>query len=95
LQSNLCELPSGPVLPLDRMRIGEAGEIARVCGGGGIVRRLTDLGLAPGVRVKLLSDAGSAGPVIIRVGDARIGIGRGMARRVLVRTNSGQLSTNG
>jgi len=87
LQSNPCELPSGPVLPLDRMRVGEAGEIARISGGGGIVRRLIDLGLAPGVPIKLLSDAGSAGPVIVRVGDSRIGIGRGMARRVLVRAN--------
>jgi len=74
-------------MPLDRMRAGEVGEIARVCGGGGITRRLVELGLAPGVRVKLLSDAGSAGPVIVRVGEGRIGIGRGMARRVLVRAN--------
>jgi len=85
LQSSLSELPSGPVIPLDRMRDGEVGEIARICGGGGIMRRLLELGLAPGVRVRLLSDAGSVGPVIVRVGEARIGIGRGMARRVLVR----------
>ena len=85
MQSNLSELPSGPVLPLDQMRVGEEGEIARVRGGGGIVRRLVDMGLTPGAQVRLLSDAGSAGPVIVKVGDARVGIGRGMARKVLVR----------
>jgi ferrous iron transport protein A len=69
------------------MRVGETGEIAYVRGGGGITRRLTELGLAPGMRVRMVSDAGSVGPVIVRVGDARIGIGRGMARRVLVRPN--------
>ncbi|MFO8082565.1 MAG: FeoA family protein [Armatimonadota bacterium] len=67
------------------MRPGEAGEIIDVRGGRGVVRRLTELGLAPGVRVRLVTDAGSSGPVIVKVGDAKIGIGRGMARRVLVR----------
>lgn len=85
MRSNLSNLPSGPVLPLDQMRRGEAGEIAHVRGGRGITRRLTELGLAPGVRVKMVSDSGTTGPVIVRVGDAKIGIGRGMARRVLVR----------
>ncbi len=87
MQSNLCNLPSGPVLPLDRMRAGETGTIVRVCGRGGIVRRLLDMGFAPGAPVRLVNDAGRAGPVIVRLGEARIGIGRGMARRVMVRPN--------
>ncbi len=85
MQSSLRDLPSGPVLPLDRMRAGETGTIAKVCGGDGIVRRLLEMGFAPGAPVRLVSDTGSAGPVIVRVGETRIGIGRGMARRVMVR----------
>lgn len=85
MRSNLSNLPSGPVLPLDQMRAGEAGEIIDIRGGRGVVRRLTELGFAPGVPVRMFSDSGSFGPVIVNVGDTKIGIGRGMARRVLVR----------
>lgn len=85
MRSNLFDIPSGPVLPMDQMRGGEAGVIADIRGGRGVVRRLTELGLAPGVPVRMFSDSGSFGPVIVKVGDTKIGIGRGMARRVLVR----------
>jgi len=85
LQLNRSDLPSGPVLPLQQMRPGETGKIFDVRGGRGVVRRLTELGLAPGVRVRMVSDSGGFGPVIVQVGEAKIGIGRGMARRVLVR----------
>ena len=70
---------------MHQMHPGETGEILDIRGGRGPVRRLTELGLAPGVTVRIVSDAGSSGPLIVKVGDARIGIGRGMARRVLVR----------
>jgi ferrous iron transport protein A len=70
------------------MNAGEGGTIADVRGGRGIIRRLTELGLAPGVHVKMVNEAGRAGPVIVKVGEAKVGIGRGMARRVLVRPSS-------
>ncbi|MFW5867967.1 MAG: FeoA family protein [Armatimonadota bacterium] len=85
MQSNRSDLPSGPVLPLQQMQRGETGEIFDVRGGRGVVRRLTELGLAPGVKVRMVSDSGSFGPVIVQAGETKIGIGRGMARRVLVR----------
>jgi ferrous iron transport protein A len=85
LQSNRSNLQSGPVLPLHHMRAGESGQVFDVRGGRGVVRRLTELGLAPGVRVRMVTDSGSYGPVIVKVGDVKIGIGRGMARRVFVR----------
>jgi ferrous iron transport protein A len=88
LRSNLSDLPSGPVLPLDQMRGGETGEIIDVRGGRGVVRRLTEIGLAPGTRVRMVSGAGRSGPLIVNVGDAKIGLGRGMARRVLVRQSA-------
>jgi ferrous iron transport protein A len=72
-------------MPMDRMQTGEVAEIAKIRGGRGLSRRLTELGLAPGLAVKMVNDAGSAGPVIVKVGDGKIGIGRGMARHVLVR----------
>ncbi len=88
MQSNRSDLPSGPVLPLDQMRPGEGGTIANLRGGRGFMRRLTELGLAPGVQVEMVNEPMSAGPVIVKVGNAKIGIGRGMARRVLVRPDA-------
>ena len=85
MRSIRSDLPSGPVLPLPQMRAGESGEVVDLRGGRGPVRRLTELGIIPGVTVKLVSDSGTFGPVIVRVGDSKFGIGRGMARRVLVR----------
>lgn len=85
MRSNRSDLPSGPVLPLPQMRAGESGEVVNLRGGRGPVRRLTELGITPGVTVKVVSDSGSFGPVMIRIGDTKIGIGRGMARRILVR----------
>ena len=79
--------PTGPVLPLDMMRCGEGGHIAGVRGGRGITRRLASMGLARGVEVRVVSNMGSFGPIMVRVASTKIGIGRGMARRVLVRPN--------
>ncbi len=45
------------------------------------------MGLAPGVEVRVVSNMGSFGPIMVAVGSTKIGIGRGMARRVLVRPN--------
>lgn len=70
------------------MHPGESGVISDLRGGRGMMRRLTELGLAPGARVRMVTDSGSFGPVIVQVGDTKIGIGRGMARRVLVRNIS-------
>jgi len=85
LLSNRSDLPRGPLLPLAMMAEGESGEIVDVRGGRGIVRRLIDMGLAPGTRVEVVSGAGGPGAMIVRVGGTKIGLGRGMARRVMVR----------
>ncbi len=86
MPSNHSELPSGPVLPMDQMRGGETGEIAKVVGGRGMKRRLTELGFSPGVPVRLIKGSFRSGPIMVKVGEAKIAIGRGMARRVFVRS---------
>jgi ferrous iron transport protein A len=67
------------------MTSGESGEIVQIRGGRGITRRLTDMGFVPGAFVRLVSDAGGPGPVLVKMNGTQIGIGRGMARRVLIR----------
>jgi len=75
------------VVPLAMMRPGEEGVVVTVQGGFGMVRRLAELGLVPGARVRVESSAW--GPVVVWVSGFRIAIGRGLARRVLVRVERG------
>ncbi len=47
-------------------------------------RRLWDLGLIPGIRVKMISCHPFRGPVLIRVGESTVAVGRGLAGTIQV-----------
>jgi ferrous iron transport protein A len=66
----------------------EEGVIAAIQGGWGLQQRLRRLGLAEGQVIRKLSDLALGGPVVVRVNRAQVAIGRGMARRILVRLGS-------
>ena len=51
-------------------------------GGKGVQRRLAELGLTPGVNLRVLQDAG--GPLLIAIRSSRIALGRGMAKKITV-----------
>jgi len=72
------------LLPLSMLPPGTEATVVEVRGGIGARRHLSDIGLAPGVRVRLLS-GDTRGPVVVAVGDMRLVLGRGMAHKVLVR----------
>jgi len=55
--------------------------ILEITGGKGFVRRLSDLGLFPGQVVEIVS---RGPPVVVRVNDSEIAIGRGVARKIVV-----------
>lgn len=60
---------------------GDAFEVVAVHGGRMARMRLSELGLAAGVRAVVEEIY----PLIIRVGDTRLALGRGLARKVDVR----------
>jgi Fe2+ transport system protein FeoA len=60
------------------VRLGEAGS----CDASGLCRA-SDMGLRCGQTVQMLSNTGS-GPILLKVGNTRIAIGRSLARQVLV-----------
>jgi len=73
----------GRVLPLSFLRAGQDAVIKNFNDGRGFCRRLTEMGLIRGTRVRVVrNDMG--GPLIISAGDGRLAIGRGMAMRILV-----------
>ncbi len=72
------------MMPLSMIESGERVEIVEVRAGRGLSARLADMGFYPGVTVKVISNVGR-GPLIISRNGVRLGLGFGMAYRILVR----------
>ncbi len=70
-------------IPLAFLSVGEEGVIVEMQGGRGMSQRLSEMGFTNSTRVRVLSSS-SPGPVLVRVRDARIAIGRGIAMKILV-----------
>ncbi|MGB9960115.1 MAG: FeoA family protein [Candidatus Bathyarchaeales archaeon] len=72
--------------PLTDLAEGERGVIVKAVGGFGLVRRLTEMGLTPGVEVKLLRKGSFGGPVEVEVRGVTLALGCGVASKVLVKS---------
>jgi ferrous iron transport protein A len=57
--------------------------VTAVYGGRRLRRRLADLGLNPGMHVRVIQHNGH-GPIILGIKDARMAIGYGMAQKIMV-----------
>lgn len=83
------EPPSSPnPIPLSALRTGEIGVVADLSGGHNLRSRMLTLGLTPGAEVTVLQNYGR-GPMIVRVRDVRVALGRGEAQKVLVQRRFG------
>lgn len=69
---------------LAEMPAGRLGVVAQFLGRPGFVRHLESLGIRPGKKVTKLSSVFMRGPVIVEVDRARVAVGHGMARRIMV-----------
>jgi ferrous iron transport protein A len=77
-------------IPLAMLPVGIRGKITRICGGRGLVRRLSDMGFIPDVEVKVVHsyashNPGHGGPLVVEVKDSRIALGRGVSMKIMVR----------
>jgi len=68
------------------MEAGQSGVIALIQGGQGMIKRLDALGIRQGKRITKIGSIIMQGPVTIQVGNARVAIGFGMAKRIMVDT---------
>ncbi len=71
------------VIPLSALGPGEHGVVVQLNGGRGLVSRMAAMGFTPGAEVTVLQNFGR-GPLIARVRDARVALGRGEAGRIYV-----------
>ena len=74
---------NGPI-PLDSLPVGRQATIEAIEGGRGLVSRLATLGFIPGQRVDMVQNFG-VGPLIVVIQNTRVALGRGEARKILVR----------
>ncbi len=71
-------------LRLLEMKSGDQGTVFEVRGGAGVRRRLEAMGVRSGVAVEKVTGSPFGGPVIIKIGHARLAIGCGMASKIIV-----------
>ena len=76
---------SGVRLPLSMTTVGDRVWIVQIKGGHRMIRRLMDVGIVQGSEVTVVSRTDS-GSVIVALQGCRIGLGAGMAHRVMVTT---------
>ncbi|MCC3404040.1 MAG: ferrous iron transport protein A [Microcoleus sp. PH2017_10_PVI_O_A] len=67
--------------PLAMASMGEKLRIVKLKGSDGTVRRLIGMGFVPGIEIQIISN--SDGSVIVAMGDNRIGLGAGMAQKIM------------
>ena len=80
--------------PLAELKLGEEATIVAVRGGRGMQARLRNMGLVEGQVIRKLSALAWGGPVVVMVIRTQVAIGRGMARKILVRCRSDKDSGN-
>ena len=68
---------------LSRVDQGKEVTLVRIDGGRGMRSKLYSMGLVPGSAFTVLS-RGRGGPVMLKVKDASLAIGQGMARKIFV-----------
>ncbi|MGC9453999.1 MAG: FeoA family protein [Phycisphaerae bacterium] len=73
-----------PPMPVTLAPVGSQVELAEIRGGKGLVFRLAEMGLTPGVSFTVVSRS-RPGPLIINLRGTRLMLGAGMAARVYVR----------
>ena len=77
-------MPDEKHISLSRLDAGQSGKVVQIQGGQGMINRLGALGIRPGKKVTKVSSMFMRGPITIRVGNAQVAIGFGMAKRIVV-----------
>ena len=75
---------TGQGMPLAMVRPGELVTVMGVRAGWGLQRRLADMGLTPGIQIRVINSQ-MPGPVLIDLRGSRVALGRGVAQKVMVR----------
>ena len=59
-------------------------KVISIEGGQGVRQRLQNLGIREGVTIKKVTGIFTHGPIVVGVGHTQIGLGKGMASKIMV-----------
>ncbi|MCX7845277.1 MAG: ferrous iron transport protein A [Dictyoglomaceae bacterium] len=76
------------VKALYEMKKGEKGKVLTIKGGRTRILRLAELGIIPGEEIILIQK--SFGPVIVKVKDTNLALGRVIAQNIIVEVENGK-----
>lgn len=74
-------------IPLIKLATGQSGCIKSYSGRRGMLGRCLSLGFTPGSPVKMVENYGR-GPVLVRVHDTQVALGRGLAEKIIINKNT-------
>ena len=70
-------------MPLSMVSQGEQVQVVAIRAGWGLQRRLAEMGLNPGVQIRVMNSQ-RPGPVVIDVRGSRLALGQGVAQKIMV-----------
>ena len=71
------------MMPLSMASPGDLVKVVSIKAGWGLQRRLADMGLTPGVQVRIINSQ-RPGPVVLEVRGSRLALGHGIAHKIMV-----------
>lgn len=74
----------GMIVDLTQLKSGEEGVVRKIIGGPGLVRRLENMGIRTGRKIRKMSSHFWHGPQTVKVGTTNLALGYGMAKKILV-----------
>ena len=77
-------------ISLAEMKMGQSGVVVGIAGGMGAMRRLQALGIRVGKRIIKQSAMVMRGPITVKVDGTVIGLGYGIASKVIVDVSTGR-----
>lgn len=69
-------------MPLSFANIGSKVIIYNIAGGEEFSKKMVEMGFNKGTEIRIISN--NNGPIIVRLGESRIALGRGMAQKIMV-----------
>ena len=70
-------------MPLAMVSPGETVAVDAIVGGRGLARKLTDMGLTPGVEIRVITNH-MPGPVMIELRGSKVALGHGVSLKIMV-----------
>jgi ferrous iron transport protein A len=75
-------------ISLTTLATEQSGIIVSYSGGRGMMGRCLSMGIAPGSLIKMVENF-NTGPVLVKVHDTNIALGRGLANKIMVTRENG------